>query len=179
MDDPRNINATFVVDPKGIPAIEYEINFTLPPHALDPTGEDIHVQGHIDQVRVDRGRVVVDDYKSGKKTGWEMIHDYAIQVAAYTYGARQIWPNAEPGRIIRGRGYRTRENKGNQPDGVFFAVPFKVKDVLTVLETVQIEIALMRMGHVRFGSGPHCTFCEYNGLTGCLPHWDRMIQLGK
>jgi hypothetical protein len=168
MDDPRNINAVML-------AVEQEINFTIPPHALDPTGESIYVWGHLDQIRVVNNEERVDDLKTGKKTGWEMIHDYAIQLAAYTYGARQNgWPNAKPGRIIRNRGYRTRENKGVSPDGVFFDAPFGVKHLDLILEPVRIEVALIRMGYTKFGTGPHCTYCEFNGLPGCLDHWQKL-----
>ena len=50
-EDPRNIDAEFVLDPAGNPMIEVEVTFTLPPHPLDSTGEPIYVVGHVDQVR--------------------------------------------------------------------------------------------------------------------------------
>lgn len=170
MDDPRNINAQMI-------AVEQEIEFKIPSHEIDTTREPIHVLGHIDQIRIEKGFECVDDYKTGKKTGWEMIHDYAIQMAGYVYGARQCgWPNAVPGRIIRGRGYRSRTKIGVSPDGVFFNAPFRLQDIDLILETVRIEVALIRMGTVRFGTGPHCTYCEFGGLTGCIPHWRKLEQ---
>lgn len=172
MDDPRNINAECRV-------VEQEIEFVLPPHELDPTGEGIYTTGHIDQIRYTNGMELVWDYKTGKKTGWEMIHDYAIQIAGYTFGAKHTkWPNVKPGGIIRGMGYRARAAVKPSPDGVFFACPFTVKDLMLILEAVQLEVALMRMGKPRFGPGPHCTFCEFGGLTGCLKHWHKLEESG-
>lgn len=175
MDDPRNYNAEML-------AVEMPVEFTLPPHPLDPTGTDIYVQGTLDQIRKMPGfrNPLVCDYKSGKKTGWEMLHDYATQIAAYTHGARQMgFPTVEPGYIIRGYGYRVRGAAHPSPDGVFWASPFKLVDVPDILETVQLGVALIRLGYYNFNPGPHCTFCEFGGLTGCRETQQKLIKLGK
>ncbi len=126
------------------------------------------------------GQRLNDDLKSGKTSGFQMIHDYAIQIAAYTYGARQIGiENVIPGRIIRAMGYRTREDKGSSPDGVFWSMPFLWKDVETLLEDVRLQVALVRNRDVQFRSGPHCTYCEFGGLSGCIPQWRKLVQLGR
>lgn len=70
MEDPRNVNAEFAVDGKGNPLIEYKLQFTLPPHELDHSGETIYCEGTVDQVRILEGVAKVCDYKTGKKTGY-------------------------------------------------------------------------------------------------------------
>lgn len=185
VNDPRNIEAEFAVIPsgplKGELAIEHEINFTLPPHELDQTGLPIYVQGHMDQVRVRNRIPCVDDLKTGKKTGLEMIHDYAYQIAGYTYGLRQLWfPDCQPGNIIRAQGYRTRDAKlVPNPSGVMWAMPFTWKGVEWLLENVRFHIAMLRNGVVNPGPGPHCTYCEFGGLSGCRSQWDRLINSGR
>lgn len=175
MDDPRNINAVIL-------AVEQKVEFTLPPHDLDPTGELIYVEGTLDQIRKwpNRPKPCIDDLKTGKKTGWEMIHDYATQIAAYTHAARQCgFPDVEPGHVIRNYAYRVRGAAKPSPDGVFWAMPFKWNDVSDLLETVRLGVALIRMGIYNFNPGPHCTFCEFGGLTGCKDKQRKLIQLGK
>lgn len=166
MNDPRNIDANLV-------AIEMQVDFTLDPHPLDSTGELIYVQGTLDQVRAHGGLNKVWDLKTGKKTGWELIHDHAIQVAAYTVGARQglNCPTIEPGGIIAANGYRKRTVDSQSPDGVFYSMPYQGHDIPLILEAVQFVVANIRNGHANFGPGPHCTYCEYKGLAGCLNHY--------
>lgn len=174
MEDPRNVDAQILF-------CEQQVEFDLPPHEIDPTKERIYVEGTLDQLRVVNGVPLVDDLKTGKKTGWEMVHDYAAQIAAYTYGARQFLkvPNAQPGRIIRNYGYRVRGLQSNQPDGVFFAMPFQWDGVELILENIRMHVALIRMGQIQFNPGPHCTYCELGGLSGCIPKWNELIKLGK
>jgi hypothetical protein len=179
MNDPRNIEAKIVsaIDPitkQLTPLIEQEMNFTLPPHSNDPTGEPIHVQGHMDFVRERMGIYYNDDLKTGKKTGWEMLHDYAIQQAAYCYGIRQYYGiPVHPGNIIRAHGYRVRNADLPSPDGVFWASAFVYDDVDWILEKVRLAIADIRRGDITFGPGPHCTYCEFGGLTGCIPEFKK------
>lgn len=192
MADMRNITAKFyeAVLPERMPdgsmktyhrkAIEVPVDFTLPPHPFDKSKKKIYVQGTLDQIRIEHGSTLVDDLKSGKTSGFQMIHDYAIQIAAYTFGARQIGiTGAIPGRIIRAMGYRTREDKGSSPDGVFWHMPYLWKDVEVLLEDVRLQVALVRNGDVQFRMGPHCSYCEFGGLAGCLTKWRELIKLGK
>lgn len=196
MADMRNITAEFALLPdptldKGsttykqqlkagtvplVPAVEYPVEFILPPHPFDKTGEDIYVEGTLDQVRSTPQRFnYVDDLKTGKISGWQMIHDYAVQIAAYTYGAREVGiKDAQPGRVIRAMGYRTRESKGSTPDGVFWSMPFTWHDVSLILENVRLHVALVRNGDIQFHPGPHCTYCEFGGLQNCIPKWKEL-----
>lgn len=167
MDDPRNINVECY-------AIEQEVEFTLDPHPEDKTQELIYVNGTLDQLRIsnDRRTAEVWDLKTGRKTGWELLHDHAIQLAAYTLGARQRFgTEVVPGGIIRNYGYRARSADSASPDDVFWPALFQVDDIPLILEPVQLAVANIRNGNAVFGTGPHCTYCEFGGLQGCLAHY--------
>lgn len=191
MNDPRNINAKFFIynwtadeiksgkvnhrDDRF--SIERMLTFTLPPHSIDPTGKPIHVQGTYDQIRNECGIPVLYDLKTGKPLGWAMIHDYAVQQAAYVYGARQIpvLSNLIQSKLIRNHGYRTRENKGDSPDGVFWPMPWsKYEHIEWILENVRLHVALYRMGHIQFGPGIHCTYCDFGGMPSCMPKFEEL-----
>lgn len=179
MDDPRNINANCV---KVEWSMENETAFFLPPHELDPYQAPIWVRGTIDQIRLVNGIPYIYDIKTGKKTVWEMLHDYAIQIAAYTYGARQNgFPNCEPGYLIRTMGYRSKAAAMEMPtpNGVFLAAPFTGDKLDTILEGVRFHVAMIRIGHIQVSPGPHCTFCEHGGLTNCVPKLETLIQLNS
>ena len=160
--------------------IEKQVAFTLAAHPMDPTGEDIYIEGTFDQVRVENQRPRVNDLKTGKKTGWEMLHDHAIQIAAYSFGARQIGiVGCQPGPIIRAYGYRQRDAQLPSPTGVFFQPLFDWSMVEAILEPVRLHVALFRMGEINWTPGPYCTFCEFQGLVGCTEHYQRLVQLGR
>lgn len=55
------------------------------------------------------------------------------------------------------------------PEGVFLSMPFSDKDLEILLDNVRLHVALMRMGDIQLQPGPHCTFCEHDGLTNCVP----------
>lgn len=200
MNDRRNIEAQFYSYPfmpneiasgkfkdrQDTLSIERQVDFTLEPHPLDTTGKLIHVQGTYDQIRKEPGGYegwipVQNDLKTGKRTGWEMIHDYAYQLCAYTHGCRQtipIFKDLVKAKVIRNHGYRTRENKGDSPDGVFWAMPWDtIAKVELLLENVRLHVALWRNGEVNFGPGPHCSYCTFGGLPGCMPRWEQVQQL--
>jgi hypothetical protein len=180
MDDPRNIEAEFELI-NGDPAIEVAVQFQLPPHPLDTTEQPIYVTGTMDQLRREKGMKRVWDIKSGKKTGWEMLHLHAIQISAYTHGARTFLNigDCEPGGFIRTMGYRTRAAAGvSSPDGVFFNCPYDYNFGMILLENVRLNVALYRMGYIEFGPGPHCTYCEHGGLGGCSHTYTNLVQLG-
>lgn len=179
MNDPRNIHAQFAKWNDGEDAVEKQVDFVLPCHHMDTTGIPIYIQGTFDQIRLINGVPRVYDLKTGKRTGWEMIHDYAVQLAAYTYGAKTVFPNVEPGYIIRAYGYRARGAVLPNPDGVFWSLPFKWNAIELLLDRVKLEVALIRQGEISFNPGPHCTYCEFEGLTGCLPRFNQLIQLGE
>jgi len=190
MDDPRNINAEFARLPDGTKAIELGVDFSIAPHELDPIKQPIFIQGTYDQIRIGHwGVPSVYDLKCGKPSGWQMIHDYAIQIAAYTYGAKQFWSNIQVGKIIRAYGYRQRDAVLPSPDGVMLALPYSVDDIDILLDNIRLHVALVRMGDVQLNPGSHCSYCEHGGLSGCVPRLkailggakpdDPFIQLNK
>ncbi|AMV28825.1 PD-(D/E)XK nuclease superfamily protein [Gemmata sp. SH-PL17] len=161
--DPRNENAAVV-------ALEHKVALVLPPHDLDPTGLPIHIRGTLDQIRDENGRLLVCDLKTGQTTGWQMIHDYAYQQAAYVLAARASgFPAAEPGYLIRAYGYRARGAKLPSPDGVQWWLPLDVAACVALMDRVRLQIALIRRGEIDYGPGTHCTFCPLKGLDSCVP----------
>ncbi len=180
MDDPRNQERKIARNKDGVEGIEIEVAFTLPPHPFDKTKEPIYVTGRIDQIWDEGGTQPVSDLKTGKKTAWEMIHDHAIQLAAYVLGARQYgFVNAVPGRIIRNYSYRVRGCALPSPDGVFLALPFQFKHIEYILEPVRRTVAMIRNGYVDVSPGPHCTFCEHGGLANCIPKLEQLTTKPK
>lgn len=169
LGDPRNQTAKVV-------ALEQKVTLRLPPHPLDPTGQDIHVRGTLDQIREENGRLLVCDLKTGKTGGWQMLHDYALQQAAYVLAARASgWPTAEPGYLIAAYGYRVRGAKLPSPDGVFWWLPFDVSGAEMLLDRVRLQVALIRRGEIDFGPGPHCCYCPQKGLDSCVPAANRKL----
>jgi hypothetical protein len=161
--DPRNITADVV-------AVELAVELTLPPHALDPTGQPVVIHGTIDQIRREQGRTLICDLKTGRRSGWEMIHDHAYQIAAYTLAARACgYPDAEPGYLIRAYRYRERTATGDSPEGVYWWLPFTADDCRILLDRVAIEVAHLRSGELNLGPGAHCTNCPLGGLATCIP----------
>jgi hypothetical protein len=181
--DPRNAGAAFAAVPAdvkrrdgstlraGSPALEVPVKLELPPHHSDPTGEPIVMRGQIDQIRAEHGGAIVCDYKSGtKQSGWEMLHSYAYQQAAYVLAARASgFPDAKPGYIIRGYGYRVRGASLPCADGVFWAMPFDVAGCQLLMDRVRLQVALVRRGEIDFGPGAHCAYCPHGGLDSCIP----------
>lgn len=184
MADPRNITAKLL-------AVEFPLDFTLPPHSLDPTKKPIYVQGTLDQLRFVNGQAELWDLKTGRKTGWEYIHDHAIQLCAYCYGVRDVaaqiaagkresfpdwekWQTCQPGKLILTMGYRRRGIDSPSPDGVYWPIPVKWQGVADILENVRLHVALYRMGEIQYGPGPHCTYCEFGGLPGCQKEYQTL-----
>lgn len=163
-------------------ALEVPIRFTLAPHDLDPTKEPIYIMGTLDQIRRQHGRSQVWDAKTGAGSGLQMIHDYAYQLAAYTLGARACgWVDADPGGVIRVKRYREKNAELPEPSGVFWSMPFGREYCETVLDTIRLNIALIRAGKVGYCAGSHCTYCPYRGLDGCLSRTETVfgISLAK
>jgi hypothetical protein len=174
-DDARIFTQHYAADPRNrhavVVAVEREVSFTLPPHPLDPTGELIWFRGTLDQIRVENGRKKVWDLKTGRPEGIAMQGDHALQVAAYTHGARCLeeFSDAEPGGIIRAMAYRKQGACLPSPDGVFLHSPFVLRDVPYLLDTVRLIVALIRSGEVWAGPGHHCSYCPVGHLDRCLP----------
>lgn len=167
MEDPRNIHAECV-------AVEERVDFTLPPHPCDESKQLIYVQGTYDQIRMSNNVPIVYDLKTGKKTGVEMLADYAVQLAAYAYGAAQQerFKGVTKAYVIRNYSYRARSAVMPSPQGVFWSAPFDSREQIElILENVRMHVGLYRNGEINFGPGPHCTYCEFGGLVGCLQEY--------
>jgi hypothetical protein len=195
INDPRNIDAIIPLWFDGTPAVEKQIDFILPPHEIDKTQQPIHVQGTFDHIRMDILEPKLYDLKTGKKTGWEMIHDYLIQMCAYTYGIKYIAQHStflcdqnivnvldriKPGKIIRNYGYRQikrdiYDNPNLSPDGVFWKIPYTINLIEDILENVRMHIGLYRNGYIQYGVGPHCTYCEHGGILGCTDKYEQLV----
>lgn len=169
MNDPRNLLARFA-EIGGKPCIEQQVEFTLPPHHLDTTGELIYIQGTYDQIRIDTdGRPYVADLKTGKPTVLAMMHDYAVQLGAYTYGAKRWFDSIKPGKIIRAYSYRERNAILPSPDNVFISTPYRnMSQIDILLEGVRFAVAMVRNGEINLTPGSQCSYCEFGGLVGCL-----------
>lgn len=191
--DPENILAQIDTIPNGYTggghpeagrlkpgelALEVPIQFELPPHSLDPTGEPIVIRGTLDQIRRHNGYSQVWDAKTGQGSGLQMIHDYAYQLAAYSLGARAVgWADAAPGGVIRVKRYREKNAELPSPSGVFWSMPFGMDHCHAVLDTIRLNVALIRSGKVGFGAGSHCTYCPYKGLDGCLSRTETVFGI--
>jgi RecB family exonuclease len=147
-NDRRNVEAEVV-------ACETPVTLTL------PAPEEVVIIGTLDQVRRDRhGRLTVWDVKTGKPDGWDMLHEHALQLAAYMLGA-----GATACGIIRTQDYRRR----NGPGPVFWEAPFDIHQAYELLRSVVHTVQAVRQGTVHVGPGSHCRWCPAGGLAGCLP----------
>jgi hypothetical protein len=159
--------------PETVIASEMRLEFSLPPHPYDKTKLPIYCAGTCDQVRKDSSGYSVWDYKTGNPGGLEMLNWFMPQLAAYTYGCKDLFP--EPpriGGIIRARGYTLRgKNKAElQPNGVFFESGVSdLDDCLLLLNGVRLAVALIRRGEAVFGPGESCVHCPLGGVGSCLP----------
>lgn len=174
LDEARLHFEPYVEDPRNqvtLVANELPVTFALAPHASDLTGQPIYVKGTLDQLRRGPdGRVYLWDLKTGRKEGWDMIHEYALQLAAYCVGAAEVLGEVvHPGGVIRSRGWRKRGVvPADAPAGVFFHCPFGVDDLQLLLDDVRLTIAQVRGGEVQPRSGDWCSYCPAGGLSGCL-----------
>jgi len=189
-DDDRN--------PRGIvvkQSLEEEVTLRLPAHESDPTGKDIVIPGHIDQVRFEDGVYSIWDIKSGKGYGLDMVREYMFQQCAYTVAYKQKYPDRRVtwGGIIRTRGYtqqkrvknpnydpsKKKNAKGNSKTNlipypassapVFFASPFRRADITKATEHLRRIIARVRSGEIILTPGGHCNWCHKSGFHDCYP----------
>lgn len=162
--DPRNQKAEIILSEK-------EIAFTLPEDLGDEFGP-IYVKGRIDQVRRENGVLYLWDLKTGKRlSGYEMLHEHAMQLSAYCLGAsKHLQQCVQPGGIIRTWGYRVRgaPKPETEPPGVFFQCPWELKDCSKVLQSVSRIVHQVRRGEVSPHPGEHCSYCVVDGLSSCL-----------
>lgn len=167
--DPRNQEAKIV-------HLEMPILFKIDNDPDDPYGP-IYIQGQLDQIREDRvtGEWSLWDLKTGDKySGYEMLHVYAAQQAAYCIGASTVLNRpVHPGGIIRAYGYRVRGAALPSPGGVFFHTPWDLGDCSQILRPIRRRVLEIRAGSAEPVAGEQCTFCPANGLQNCLVRYKR------
>ena len=158
----------YAEDPRNqveVPWLEVKIKFILPPHRTDPTGLPIHITGKLDQIRRENGELYLWDVKTGAyESGGQMLNSYAVQLAAYAYGASKcLGTHVKVGGIIATKDYR-RKTQGP----VFWEVPWKGENHGKVLmSTVAKRVAEIRSGEALPHPGSLCNFCSF-GLSSCL-----------
>jgi hypothetical protein len=148
------------------------VSFKIEEAVDDPYGP-IYVRGTLDQIRKNNldGKLYLWDVKTGSKyTGWELLHVYAVQQAAYVLAACETLDTpVYPGGIIRPYGYRVRGVSGNSPDGVFWHHAWDIADCHLLLADVRNRVYDIRKGKANAVAGEQCNWCPAGGLQGCLP----------
>ena len=139
---------------------ERSIAFTLAPCAIDPTKEEIVIEGTLDQIRTPGvGEVVVDMKTGSNPIKWMMRH-YMPQLCAYQYGyfiETGIQPQAA---ILRTQDFL-------QGGNVYHPVPWTWDTVINTMENVKTLIALFRLGLQISSPGDHCEYCPAGGIENC------------
>lgn len=174
LDEVRLHFTPYTLDPRNrvrLVVNEMPVEFTLDPADRDPTGLPIHVRGTLDQIRRGPdGRLYLWDLKTSKKDGYTLLHEHALQLAAYCVGAAsKLNETVYPGGIIRSRGWRTRGcDPTTAPAGVFFHAEITPDVIPLLLDTVRESVASIRAGEITVGPGDQCSYCPAGGLASCL-----------
>ena len=169
----------YVADPRHqtakIIAVERPVRLVLPPADDDPTGLNIVIEGTIDQIRREDGRLIVVDVKTGGTPGWQMLHDYLFQIAGYAAAATaELGETVEPGYLIRTQGYRRKGvNPAEAPEGIIWPLRLSLTQCQIYLDQVRGLVAQVRAGSVRFGPGMHCSYCPMQGIWTCTARAER------
>lgn len=150
-DDPRNR--------VPLQLNEAQVEVRLPAAPGDPTGEEIVIQGTVDQVRDG----VVHDIKTGAAlAGWEMALEHSVQMAVYMVGAEaRLGTPVHGARIIRVRDYE----KGGP---VFWDVAIGRRQALRLLSRVPAMVAVVRRGEAWATPGHCCKYCPARSPDRCL-----------
>lgn len=176
-NDPRNQSAEFIRTPDGRIGLEVKLDGWLEPHPTDPTGQRIVMKGTCDQLRIMFGKLYLCDYKTGKSSAFEMNNMYAYQMAAYIHLARQNNYMVDEGCLIRGYRYRERGADLPSPIEAFVHLPFTHRETDLLLDRVRLEVARIRSGEVHFGPGAMCGWCQYKGLSNCVPKAKKVLGI--
>jgi hypothetical protein len=155
-EDPRNVAS-------ACQATEIKVNLLLPPVDDDPTGENIYIQGKVDQWREDG----VWDLKHSEKSGFELIHEYSYQLAIYGAALGVI-----PAGIINPRGYRRRNapKPAERTPGVFFRTCWRQDHIDRLLLEFRREVARIRRGELAIRPGAHCGCCPAESFFRCVEY---------
>jgi hypothetical protein len=175
LPDSADMFRAYILDPRNVKAeiveAETEIEINLNPATFDPTKKEIVILGKLDQIRLVAGTYELWDVKSGNRQPDHMLRTYALQIAAYCFGATTLLgKQVNPGGIIRTRTYQRKRPQCNpltEPDGVFIPCPFTYDDIDCMFDIIRQKVALVRMGI--YSTSPHADYCGYCkiGLNNC------------
>lgn len=171
----------YITDPRNPPEatfkVEFPVELSIPCHDLDATKQPIVIVGTGDQLRRDRGVLKYWDVKTGEPEAWDMLHDYALQLSAYCVaGTQTLGEPVHPGGIIRTKTYRKRGVKpGSAIDGVFINVPWTLEDCRLLLESIRLDVAVIRSGELIPRPGKHCGYCPAKSMPNCLAKMKRLM----
>lgn len=174
--DPRNVAA-------DVPewSLEAEVRLTLPPHPLDPTGEAVHLVGHLDQIRIERGIAWVWDLKHSRHSGPALVSGYSWQQAIYALAAEATFRRTVGwGGIIRTTGYLVRGAGKSVGDGeynVMFPAGLQPEQLAVIADSVRFAVALARRGDAPLRPGDHCGWCPAGGVDSCTSERARGIAV--
>lgn len=163
-------------------AQELEIRFEIDPSPDDPTGELIHLVGHLDQVRQEGdGTLQVWDMKLSRLGGGDLINSYAYQLGFYAIGAtKYLGREVKPGGIIRCSTYGTKDaQKYVSPDGVFFPVGLTDEVLDHMVADLARTVAAVRRGEVSARPGDWCSYCPIGHISRCVPLLSHITQTGE
>lgn len=148
-EDPRNGEGS-------VQETEKQVQVTIEGWGDDPP---IFVTGTLDQIRDGQ----VWDVKHSDKGGFELIHTYAYQLAAYAHAAGR-----GVGGIITPKGYRKRTAVLPSPDGVFWPTCWQEEHVRHLLDNFRKMVFRVRRGEVPALPGEHCNSCPAGSFLECI-----------
>jgi hypothetical protein len=149
----------YCADPRNSPkvVVESEQTVTL---TLETGEEPIIIRGRLDQIR-DDGRLW--DLKHSDRPGFELVHDYAYQLACYAKAkGKQV------GGIINPKGYRKRGVTDPSPPGVFWPTLWEQKHIDALMDEIIKVVLDIRYGRVPIRPGPHCSYCPAGSFRDCV-----------
>lgn len=161
--DPRNARAKII-------ASEEEIRFTI--------GDDIHIWGHLDQVRDNDGKFQLYDVKTSKRHGLTIMREHALQQAAYCVGmTAKLGRTVHPGAIIMTRQYMRKGcDPRTSPVGVYFEYAYSYDCCKIMLDGLIDIVQLIRSGSMWANPGDYCEYCPAGGPDYCLPKFLKMVE---
>lgn len=157
-DDPRNTAAKILA---------YETQFKT---QISEAGVDWTLQGTFDQIRLDKGRRMCYDIKTGSRCdAYETLMNHTLQLAAYWIGAETLGYSLDGVGIIYTYGYRKRGAELPSPTGVFLPHPMSRSDCTLLMKGVSRRIQSIRNGEIDIVPGTHCNVCPARSVSVCIP----------
>lgn len=165
----NRIYTNYTRDPKNITAkvkwVEQRVRLVLKAEPYDPTGEDIVIDGTLDQVRWDGEHLSVWDIKTGERlSANEVLDEHIVQQSVYVLAARKsLDASIEPGGLIYTPGYEITRGRTHLP------YQMTVADCEATLSMVPILVAHARAGRpLAHPSLESCRYCEHKKYPKCL-----------